>query len=457
MVGFCLVGVARAQSPECRLFLLKKTKTDFVLEAVSLKENEVQVFSIGKSSDVLTAILPYAPGRSGDFIQGDESRFLVVHYVDGELRPRVRKSDGSERALPPLKAADLVRYDIRINITGKNAKKALLLSAGGRVEPADGPVLDMFGGQIPLGDNDYAITLEIAERQARASRAGEAPLEFVRARSGDGGYLFVKAAIPGGVEADFLVDFGASRTVVARAILPKDVAIREAMSTEYSERGARSVAYAASGAGGTVDRLFVAELTQLRVGTLVFQEPGVLVLDDLPVLASNRRIGGILGLDLLQQSNSVAFAYGPDGEAKLVCGAGSAGGATVDVPFSIVAEHIVVKARVGDAPVDLILDTGSPESFVNPTVAHAAGLDSAASASKPVTGLDGASIDVHTAVGRLFLGSKTYERVPMSIADLPLLHTLGLHDTAGLLGGSFLRRFKRIEADFVAHTLRFTE
>jgi predicted aspartyl protease len=470
-VAFCVLAFlflaqplrAMSESSECRLFVLKKTAEGYAIEAISINDNGVIVLPINKSSDIISLILPYAPGRSGDFVRLSDAHLVTVHYVQGEIRVKVRKPDNTERSMPTLKAADLKRFDVRVNVTGTDSKKAFFIRGGERVEPDDtGPVLDMFKGTIPIGPGDYSLVLEITERRSVTSVDGEARLEFVPARRGTGGYLLTKVQSQDGPEEDFVVDLGAAKTLVSKSFLPKGVEIKEATAVEYSGKGKRIVKYPASGAGGTVEGLAFAKLPELRIGSLIFPNPSVIVVSELPptiATIGSRKISGIVGLDLLKQAGIVSFSYLPNASAppKLILSdkATSAPGKAIELPFTIVGDHIVVKGRILETPVHFILDTGSPDCLISTSVGRATGVYEKAKAITSIRGLDGKPIEAKSVeIDNVLLESNVFSAVPFVISDLPVFKSLGIQETTALLGNSFLKRFQLIQLDFASQTLR---
>jgi len=125
---------------------------------------------------------------------------------------------------------------MRVNVISTKVRKAFILRSGKVEVDEAGPVIDLFGGQIALGEDDYIVTTEAARHWFGTAVRGEASLEYQATRDA-GGYLFTKAALPNGPEADFVIDLGSSKTVVTKAFLPAGVRIRQAAGVEYSDKG----------------------------------------------------------------------------------------------------------------------------------------------------------------------------------------------------------------------------
>src|SRR5262245_4747793 len=159
---------AQAQDSTCHLFLLKKAGSDLALERVPLANGEVKVFPVKVEAPNIALILAIAgPGRSGDLVRLGDNHSLIAQCTQGELHIKFRRADGAEREWPARKMATLAQYDLRVNVTGKNLKKVFRVLHYDQVEVDEsGPVIDMFGGKVPVSENDYLLTVETHERAA---------------------------------------------------------------------------------------------------------------------------------------------------------------------------------------------------------------------------------------------------------------------------------------------------
>lgn len=455
-VSLCVFSVAAQNSVNagCRLFLLKKAANDVNIEPVMLSDNEVKAFPISNNGENITIIFSYGPGRSGDFLKLNENKLMIAQCRQGEIQIKIRPEAGNERELPPMSAAKFSQYNIRVNVTGKNIRKAFRIYEGDRIEvDRDSPVIDMFGGKISIGENDYSISIETSESKTAPPVKGESVLEY-------NGYLLTKALIGNGVESYFAVDFAAAQSIISKAILPSTIKLTEATSVEYSEKGKRTVEYAAGGAGGTVKGLMFAEIPSLKIGDMDLVNQHFIVIDSLPKLGG-REIGGIIGLDLLRRARKVSFGYSskPADKNTLLFSDESSFSAkdVIEIPFSIASDQLYVKGFVGDEPVSFILDTGSPDSIITNDVAQTADIRNAKKIKLPIKGLDGNPISAKKAtIGRLKFAGLTASAVPVIIADLPIFQQKGL-TKIGLLGNSFFKKFKRVEIDFKSQLLRLQQ
>jgi hypothetical protein len=430
------------------VFFLRESGADVVVDSIALADGEMKVLS---QQEVLAVILPFGTsGMSGDLVQKvQRTGRIAVLRRGGEIHVKIRRPDGQERDLPAVKLAALAAVEIRVNVTGGGGfRKAYVVRGYRDIEPAPGPVLDMFGGKVPLAAGEFAITTEIRPGESLAPLEGRAPLEF------DDGLLFVRGEIPGGAAGWFIVDFGAGTTTVDSRALPPDIAVRPLRGIENSGDGTREVAAVMHGAGGEVSGfLGQAVLPRMTIGSVAISSARVNVVKSIP--AFGREVAGVLGLDLLGRaavasldlSGSPALHLDPK---PLTNPSG------VPVPFSLAARHLFLDATVDGVDVRLLFDTGARRTLVGPDVAERAGLRLDREHVWEVRGLDGQRLELPSGVAStLAFGSLEMTDQRIYVGELPALRAMGLHGTGGLLGMDVLARFSRVEIDFAAEVIRF--
>jgi predicted aspartyl protease len=440
---------AGAWASDCRVVVLKDGDDGLALEIVTLVEGETTLFGSGK---VITVIVPFGIGMSGDLLKAEDvRREMGVHCEGGEIRITSYRPDGTDRALPVVPVADLDAYDIRVNVTtGDGRKRAFKVRAYRQIETDDGPVIDMFGGAIPMVSGDYSVTTEVSEAEARNGVYGHAALRYVD------GLLFTEGRTTDGTTGTFIVDFGAGGTVVAREFLPDDAEIEELLAIEHSGEGSRVLPGTMSGAGGEVAGfLGRAELAGFSIGSITFGDTRVSVIDEMPDFG-DAPIAGILGLDVLARAAVVSFGY--DDEARLVMKPSSSDAGTegsIELPFRMAADHIFVEGGLGAAPVTFLFDTGARGTIVPESVAEASGLGAGEEVDREFRGLDGNPLPARVVtVEGLTLGAELFPPMQIYVADLPVLANWGLDETSGLLGNDFLENYDRVELDFEGGVLR---
>jgi|CXWL01.1.fsa_nt_gi hypothetical protein len=445
-----LPAVARAE--DCRLFLLHRQAAGVALERLDVASGERTRLTMGAGSEWITFVLPLSAGKSADLIQAaaGPAELVADCGADG-LTVSVRRQNGQPRALPPVRLAELESYDLRVSVRpGVGSGQVFAVRGGTSITPADGPVLDLFGGRIPLAPGDYAVTLEASAASARPASAavsGRAPLVF------DGEHAFVRGGIDGGVEGWWVVDLAAGRSVVVHSALPAGLGVTPVSSVEYSAQGARQSAGEMQGLGGAARGfLGAAEVPRISVGSLRFAAADVNVVSALPRVG-DRPIVGILGLDLLMRAPVVHLDYAAQGELSL--GAqGSSGGSRVT--FTIADRHVFLAARIGARALSLVLDSGAKVSLLAPETAATLGLVAGSDGAVEIRGLDGAATLAPSArVGELRIDGQTFADVTFHLAPLPALGAWGAESAAGILGNDFLRRFAAIELDFARREVCF--
>jgi hypothetical protein len=258
---------------------------------------------------------------------------------------------------------------------------------------------------------------------------------------------------------EFIVDFAAGATVVAKSALPGSVGIQAVEGVEYTEDGPRRIESTMKGAGGDVSGfLGTAILPELTVGTLLFRDVKVSVLSSLPEFGGHDP-AGILGMNLLSSAKLACLTYpdpGNTGHLRLANESHLDSPESIGIPFTRVGNHLFVTGAVDDAPATFIFDTGARRGHLHPEVARAAGI-----ALRPdddpggTRGLDGKKMETHlAAAAKLRLGEATFSQVPFVVADMPVFRTIGLGASAGLLGNTFLDRFDEVEIDFEQEVIR---
>jgi predicted aspartyl protease len=467
---FMLVGTllllaglpATAEEPlpvEPHLFVLHLDEEGFRLEPLQLRDGESRSFVIDADSTAISVIFPVSEGQSGDLAQRSANRYTVTIRRDGDkYLSSTRSSAGRTREFPPIKLGDLAAYRIRVNATAADSRKAVFVIDKGThgVQEAGGRVIDMFQGAIPMAPGDVSITTEIEIPEQLPAVHGEAQLVY------DAGLLFAKVGLAGGSPVEFIVDFAAGATVVSKSALPPGTKIRPLIAVEYSEDGARELPGQMQGAGGEVGGfLGRAFLSELVVGSMLFQNIEVSVLADMPAFGGHES-SGILGMDLLARADFACVSY-PDnnkmGHLRLGARSHMSRGKIASVPFQRTGNHLFVKGKVEDAPATFVFDTGARRTHLHPAAATAAGLVLRADDRPEGTrGLDGKRMDTRLATAdRFHLGDRQFKAVDFVVADLPVFDAIGLGEDAGLLGNTFLDRFAEIEVDFRNQILRFAD
>jgi predicted aspartyl protease len=434
------------------IFVVKESFGRIELEKLEIPEEGELVI---EGDDVVTVVLPLGVGQSGDLVKrGMRGGTFTVRRSAGELRVTAEQRGGKRIAFPPVRIEDLPLYDIRVSVAGAGgAGEAFMIRRYEEALEDDGPVIDMFGGAVPLEDGDYSITLDIRRAAGERGFSGEVELSY------EEGFLIAEGSIRRGGSGNFIVDLGAGGTVVAREFLPPYAEIEEVSGVEYSGDGRREVRSGMTGAGGMV-RGFLGSSSpgDMIFGEAVFPDVTVRVVDSMPEFGKVRA-AGIMGIDLLGTADRVTIEFSGGESARMILSSGPSrrrgGEPDAEIPFTMASNHIFIDGKVGSIPVSFILDTGARRSIIISSVAEEASLRDAGTGPGKVSGLDGRIMEAKAVVaGSLGLGGWTTSDVPFLCADLSVFEAMGVSGSAGLIGNDFLDDFSRVEIDFTGGVLR---
>jgi hypothetical protein len=445
--------IARAQ--QCPVYYLQSNPRGYAVMADTIDAGRTEAFRQGGEDGVVSVILPFSPGQSGDVVQAARPRMISLRCTDGELRAAVHEEDGSQRSLPAIPADAFARYRVRVNVTDADGPQIAFVLAPGLppVQDTTGAVIDMFGGKVPLQPGDVSITTEVAVADSPPEASGRAELTL------GGDYLFARGRVEGGPRVAFLVDAGASRTVLARPYLPEGAIVRELVGVAYGPDGPQVAGGGMGGLGGTVPTgQGLASLDALTLDDMTFRSPIVHVVDSLPDIGG-RKLAGIVGNDLLRRAAAAVVRYPtPERPGWLQLGdhVDPDGAPALEAPFSIVGGLVMLEGTVGTRPLHLIFDTGARESLLSTSAAGDLGLNRGEGASDTFRGLDGAPVEAWPATLPLLeIGTGGLRDFRVFVADLPILDRLGLTGNGGLLGQNLRHHFSTIVLDWVSSTLRF--
>ena len=446
-----LTVMAPAPATAVNLHLLLEHGDDVALEAVVVP---AQGDLVVERADLVTCVLPFGLGQSGDLVpKARRPARLVARVAGGNLLVEITGGDGRVRGLPPVAAAELADLDLRVNVTGAGGRqRAFLVRGNAAAEAATGPVLDMFGGKIPLAPGDWSLTTETSRRARAASLRGAVPCRW------HDGLVFVDVTGPGGKTGRFVVDTAAGTSVVARAFLGPGAAIAPIEGVEHSAAGARVVPGVMEGAGGGVASLLGATVIDgLAMGALRVDGVHANVLAELPALGG-APVDGILGLDVLSRCGLLRLERGAGDQGTLTFDpeAAPAGAADVTCAFTVVARHIVLPASLNGTSASLVLDTGARGSLLPPGLATRAKLPPAPGVPpREFHGLDGRPLPARpVSVASLRLGGMEAGPAIFYAGEVAALAALGLDADSGLLGNDVLGAWRRLEVDFAAGRIR---
>jgi hypothetical protein len=439
-------------SQDCLVPVVRRGPQGFTLGIETVEEGgAVALFTQGDSR-VIAPIIPVGPGVSGDIVKASETDVLLLRCVDGVIRVMSTPPDGgvAEERMRG-QAEDLTRYTLRVNIVAQDGEEAAFQLSNGTVTPADGPVLNMFGGMVPLEAGDVVLTTQVSEPAGDRVPELEGSVELVSV----GPYAGVPAILPGNREGRFILDLGASRSLVARTFLDQATPVEPMVAVEHSAQGVRELAGSAQAAGGKAQGVgSLAKVPWVRVGSQELEDFQPVVLDE-PFEVAGEAIQGILGLDVLRRAGRVVGNFGrPEGPAELRLG-GEPLEDAMEIPLQEVRGLLFVEGRLGDLPVLFLLDSGARQSIIPEALARREGMAISQEAVDSLMGLDRNPIPFRgLQAPPLKVGGLELPNAGFITGPIPVLDALGIREDAAILGQPFFKALGTVEIDFEKGVLR---
>lgn len=440
---FNLSLYAQSQQAVCNCFLIKETGNRIEMEKLSIQNNGVEVVT---DPSVITVVLTLGEGLNGDMVtKASRGGMLVIQCKDGQLKIKKREASGAERVLPDMNVTSLAAYSIRVNIVGGNGqKKAFKILNYDNFSEDQGPVIDMFGGRIPIQAGDYLITTE-----TKKSQQYKRQLEKVGFIKIDG-WMVVPFRMPDGTQQKFVVDMAATTTVVDKSILSSTSEIQSIESVAYdgtSKKVSTGIMQGATGDVSSTDLLGRTILSDCVLGTLTVKDLWVSVLNKFPTFLTDHGIRGILGLDVLKQFDKVSF-IDIDKESGVVLFGGLP--ASVSTAFKMTSSGglYFTEGSIGGIPIQFVFDTGARQTTLGKELVKDKRIEISHRGVRQISGINGAMQEVETGVVKeILLHTKVTKDVEVSIADVSALQAIG-QEKAALLGMSFFSKFKSMYFHF---------
>jgi len=450
VLGLALAGGAgSAVGQSCPLYVLERSGGSFVIREDTVPDGEASVYMW--PGDFVSLILPWSAGQSGDVVQEAQGRGATAARCErGTLTVTVQQPGKEPRVLPPLEAASVRRYRMRVSVhPGSGSPVAFIVHPDGSIaRDTLAPPTDMFRGSVPLQPGDVSITTEIREADVGARAVGS--VELRRA----GPYFLATLQVVGGGEGEVIVDLGASRTLLSRDMLPPGVEPKALTAVEHGPEGERVMAGSMGAFGGEVADIGAAPLAGVRVGSVAISDVWVNVIPELPELAGVQ-VKGILGADLLQHAAVTRLTALPGGGRLDFAAEVRGEPPLLEVPFSLVGGLIIVTGTVNGRSMPFILDTGARGSIVAESTVRALGLEPIPGAGDTFRGLDGAPVETWAAIiPSLRLGNGSLDSFRVNAGSFAVLDRMGLPG-GGLLGQDLWERFGALEVDWKGAVVRW--
>lgn len=432
----------------CNCFVIKEKGQSIEMEKIVVEDNRVEVIN---DPQVISVAFSLGEGLNGDMVSGaSRGGMLIAQCKNGALKIKKRSPAGDEKPLPDLPIQDLKQLTLRVNVIGGNgSKKAFKIINYDSFQEDFGPVIDMFGGRVPVKTGDFLITTETKKTPPPQKKVGK--VEFKKVD----GWMVVPFVLPNGNSHPFVVDMAATATVVDKSILPTDATITQLESIAFDGDKERVEHASMQGATGTVAKnvfLGRTELMGLSVGDLKINVLSVNVLTAFPEWLAKSGIKGILGLDVLKMNGSVIFdnIYSELGHVIFGGALNNAQGAN---PMSTANGLYFLHGSTQGKPIQFAIDMGARNTILSEEYVRVNGIKISNEGKSTIRGIDDSKVAVKTGTLKsLTLCSKEFFSVPVRVGVVDALSAFGLNDVS-LLGMDFFSRFKTIELSFENNTV----
>lgn len=441
-VLFILLFLSPLCFSQTNIFLITIENGVPQIEKDVITKDETKVYICSGESGIISVVFPVSPGLSGDFVKLSEKKILVVRNVNDELIFSLKNADGTLKEILKAPVNTLSQNDYKINLVSKDLRKAFKISAYETIsEDKDSPVMNMFGDKITPQENEFIITTEIKAASSGYLEGGNTKLNFT------GNYFLSEVKI-GNEVCNFVLDLAATNSIIVKNKIPAGIKTEELTAQQYSAEGRQDVEAPSSGFGGNIQNMKTCTLPDITLGSVSLKETNFYVMDSLFNL-KGKQIDGIVGMDILQKFEAVTFNIDSTKAVDLLLGNNYSKntGNAISIPFTITNGHIFVKGKIGNSDVNFIVDTGSPLSFIQTKLAEKESISGEKSVE--VKGADGKKISTQKGeIAAIYIGENLIKNFKTQIVDSPLLNSLGMKESAGLLGNSFLKNYKQVSINF---------
>lgn len=454
LLGILLTGqnshAQKSTDKAIPLIIVKEQSDGVVFERILIEQNQMKVLT---DPSVITIILPISVGKAANFVKpSDRDGVIMVRNRNGQLDITYKSKDGKEKSFPSILYDKLKEFEIRVNIiNGKGYKQAFMIYDYELIKKDDGPVIDIFGGQIPMEDNDYSITIETKINASARAISGSVP--FVKIDE----WIVVEARLPGGKSGKFILDTGASGGIVLKqSALPESTEISELRAVAYSGEGkteAKGKMQAADGPVEDSNFLGVAGLSSFEMGNIKLSDLTISVLKEFPEFLEKHNIIGIIGINVLKQAEIMRIEnINRDKGVVKFMSADNKLTSSYDFCFSlnIASNLLFIKGDIQDIPIDFLVDIGARRSIIPSSLVNDNQLTYSTISDTPVMGLNGEIDDaIKGNFHEVMIDNESFNEVPFIISsNLFATKAMGLEKSGSLLGMSFYSKFSTMEIDF---------
>lgn len=259
------------------------------------------------------------------------------------------------------------------------------------------------------------------------------------------GLFFVMGKVKGSRVGYFLIDLGASHTIVKRSAIDR----KEPFDSSSLFNG--NIPDIMGLRGKIKNIVGKTTLEYFKTGKIKMTEVPALVVDSLYDFGG-KNVLGILGLDVLGCTPCLrlSMSEGRKTKYKLTMGECSGWNSTAIASDSLILENgfIVLPGSIDNRPIFFILDTGSKHSFISPDFARRYNIIPDSNYIIVYQGLDNVPDTAMTAhVSAIHIGSTGISRIGLLVGNIPRVAGESFA-TDGIIGTDLLRRFQSLEMDF---------
>ena len=438
------------------IIMIKENADGIEFEKVNLMDNETKVFP---GEEYISIVLPISPGRAGEYIEAkNREDMLVLSNKNGMIKFKAVSPDGEEFALPDIRYSDLLNYEIKISIINwKGLKQAYLIKNYDEITPDDGPVMNIFGGKIEPKEREYLISYDIRMNSSGETFSGST--QFVKS---DIGWFLVKGKVPGGKEGYFILDFGATSTVILKDYLPEGVTTSMPIATQYTKDGEKKVDVVMQGANDTISRtnyLGKTEPLELYLGDLKIPGTSLRVLNDFPSTLTENGIIGVIGMDIIRRAGTISFD-GISSDNKIVTfGKPTETNGKISVPFQSAGSFLILEGSIDKKPISFIVDTGARYTIIPPQTLDKLSVPYSKTGDyKELRGMDNVPVksDIIKLDGvGLTIGGVTLPQETLVMSDPEALRALGFEKDLMILGMDIIGKYNYLGVDFNSNKFIF--
>jgi|GEM_PF-5023114 len=441
------------------LFFLKEKGTEIVFEKTIIPGNQTIEFT---DPEIITFILPLSKGKAASLTRvSDRKGTIIAANRENSLTISIRSVDGKEKIFPSVSYEELKRFRIRVNIvSGKVEKQAYLVERYDIITPDTGPVIDLFGGMIPMQPGDYSITLETSVLEQSIFINGS--VQFTKAEN----WMVVEATLPDGKKGKFILDTGASGgLVIKHSALPDHTEITELKAEAHSFEGISVSEGKMEGATGNVsDENFmgVANLSTFQLGDMLFQNVEMSVMKTFPDFLDKLDIIGIIGQDILKMGKKIQIEH-PNENSGMIRFISEDRNKQESYDHSIslfpAAGLLFTKGEIQGVPVNFLLDTGAGRSIMSSGFAEKNNIKFTINGTTGTSGISGKEVKANEInLPQISIGPNEFNDCHFLLSPgLEITKSMGLESSGVILGMSFLNRFSLIEIDFIKSELHLKD